>query len=58
MISDFNLWKITILQKIIFIPILGGGGRRMRPSLDPPLQSVCQYFDFLFTICGMIVLFF
>ena len=27
-------------KKIIFFPILGGGARRVRPSLDPPLQTV------------------
>jgi hypothetical protein len=32
---EYFVWKITILrQKIIFSPILGGGGR---PPLDPPL---------------------
>jgi hypothetical protein len=34
----YFVWKITILRKqIIFFPILGGGARRVRPPLDPPL---------------------
>jgi hypothetical protein len=36
---EYFMWKITILrQKIIFFPILGGGGRTRRP-LDPPLTG-------------------
>ena len=38
-----NIWGISCeksrfyAKKILFFPILGGGGRRVRPPLDPPL---------------------
>ena len=45
-IFGYFVWKITILrQKIIFFPILGGGGRRVRPL--PPGSAPAVLFKLL-----------
>ena len=40
-----NCWGISCEKsrfdaKNLIFPILGGGGRRVRPSLDPPLWTI------------------
>jgi hypothetical protein len=55
----YFVWKITIIrQKIILFPILGGGVRRVRLLLDPPLLYTCiliVYMGAYFYACILMV---